>query len=379
MASEDSDFPRVFRGYDTEAVDRSLLRMRRELLTTKSEVDRLTILASELAEARQKIQFAEEQSGTPSYAAFGFAFESILHDAEEFARMLTSRAQADAVNAKNAIERERTALLSHAQTEAQNLISLAQSRAREIVTVAENNATEIISHATTAADKLLDEANLEVANARRASATEISRARTSAKREIEKRHSAAERELAELKLVLTRNAAETASIDSDIINILRIDADAAAHRDQAAADYLAKHQEAVHATALYLEQAQNELATMKQQVGANRALAERTVEQARAYAQKVSEAVDVRALSLLAAASTEAQRLVDEAQRLSTTLKTEAQTQARDTMTATEYERDQLREILSKMRHSIASTTLKTTAKSSSKKRPPVPRQASPK
>ena len=129
MSVDESEFPRVFRGYDVEAVDRALLRLRRELLAAKTEADRLTIIASELAEANETLSFQHEQAGSPSFAAFGHAFESILTSAEKQAAALISAARADAMNLKNATERERALLVINAREHSTRLIAQTEKRA----------------------------------------------------------------------------------------------------------------------------------------------------------------------------------------------------------------------------------------------------------
>ena len=50
MAAEESGFSRVFRGYDPDEVDRAIARLRRELLASKTEFDRLTAEVSQATE-----------------------------------------------------------------------------------------------------------------------------------------------------------------------------------------------------------------------------------------------------------------------------------------------------------------------------------------
>ena len=98
MAVDDSEFPRVFRGYDPEYVDRTILRLRRELLGAKTEVDRITLANSELAEEVANLRLEIDQVGRPTFAGLGHTLESTLRTAEEQAARLAQKAEADAYN-----------------------------------------------------------------------------------------------------------------------------------------------------------------------------------------------------------------------------------------------------------------------------------------
>jgi hypothetical protein len=352
MASEESEFPRIFRGYDSEAVDRAMLRLRRELLAAKTEADRLTIIASELAEANESLKFEQEQSGNPSYAAFGHAFESILRDAQKHSDALINSARAEAFNLKNATERERAALVSNAREHSSRLLAHTEKRAAEILQSSLMQSAEILDSARAEASEIIMGAQVEVANARRNSTTEITRDKSIAKREVEKLQTAAEREIAELKLILTKNAPEIVAenISESILEVLRIDADAAAHRDEAEADYLRKHGEAVHTTELYLEQAQAELAALHSQVEQTQSKLDVLAQKTETDVHKLRQAVDARALNILADAAANAQQIALEGEQLANEITQRAQSQAQSILAAAHEERETLGALLASMR-----------------------------
>ena len=348
MAADEGEFPRVFRGYETDAVDRAMLRLRRELLAAKTDVDRATSAASELVEANQALQFAQEQTGNPSFAAFGHAFESILHTAQTHADSMVSSAAAEAFNLKNATERERAQLVANAREQSQQLLAHAQNRAEEILTSIEAQSAATLETARAEAEKMVADAAVEVSNARRASTTELMRDRTTAKREIEKMQAAAEREIAELKLILASNNRE--KVSEQILEVLRISADATAHRDEAETQYLQKHEEAVHATEQYLVQSQAELSALRQQIQDAQLKLQTLHAKAGADAQLLTQAVDERALAILTQANEAAAQITRDAEALASEIVQRAQAQSSELLESAESERESLVAILAAMK-----------------------------
>ena len=222
MAIDDSEFPRVFRGYDPEYVDRTILRLRRELLGLKTEVDRVAIANSELTEEVASLRGELDQVGRPTFAGLGHTLENTLRTAEEQAARLASKAQADAYNARMTTERERERAMESAQESARQLIKAAETRAEHLLQDALTRSATIVENAERKARTLLDDATRDAADARRASTTELTRDRANAARELEQLRAEAQREFAELELVLVSSAAKTnkaVDISDEIIRI----------------------------------------------------------------------------------------------------------------------------------------------------------------
>jgi DivIVA domain-containing protein len=344
MSVDESEFPRVFRGYDQDAVDRALLRLRREILNAKTEVDRLTISVSELTEENETLKLENSQVGKPTFAGLGHALESTLRSAQEQADALLSRAAADAFNSKNATERERTTILEAANATATLLTSQAQTRAEETLQDALDRAAQIVEEAEKKAAKIVDEAMRDAADIRRDSTTEITRDRSNAVREITALKAEAAREIAELKLVLTKSATakKTVNVSDKVLEVLRLSADAAAHRDEAEREYLAKHQEAVHNTEQYLEASQNELAELKVHFAVVEQAAKDLMAQAEAQTAKLRAAVDQRALKLLAEANEQATSILAAAARAAAETARQAEASAQQRLQEANAERELL-------------------------------------
>jgi DivIVA domain-containing protein len=341
MAAEESDFPRVFRGYDPEEVDRTIARLRRELLASKTEFDRLTAEVAESSEKAARLELELQQTDTPTFAGFGHAFETILNRAEKEASAMTSRAAADAHNLKNATERERAQIISIAREQAERLTAMTESRAAEILQDALARSASTVEMSEKSAREIVELAELDAANARRSSTTEVTRELSTAKREAEKIRTEAHRELAEMKLILAKGAsASGARLSKELLEVLRIDADAAAHRDEAEREYLDKHNEAVHSTSLYIEESQNELKALRSQANIAELAAREAAEKAQRELAALRAAVDKRALETLGAASQTAATITDAAERLAAEIRQRAEASAAQTLAHAAQQRD---------------------------------------
>ncbi|MEN9751539.1 MAG: hypothetical protein RLZZ600_586 [Actinomycetota bacterium] len=347
MASPESEFPRVFRGYDPEEVDRTVARLRRELLASKTEFDRLQAEASQALEASKILELELKQVDSPTFAGFGHAFDSILKRAEKEAAAIVSRAAADAHNLKNATERERASIIEIAKEQAKAITTLTEARASEILHDALSRSAETVAASEQAAREVVEIAQQEAANVRRASTTEVSQVISTAKREAEIFKSEAAREIAEMKLVLAANAnASGAKITKALIEVLRIDADAAAHRDEAEREYLEKHQEAVHTTSLYIEESQAELKAIRAQAKVAEFNAHEAASQARRELDALRTAVDKRALATLSDAAQSAAAMIETAERVASELRQRTEAQAQTLLSDVEKQRLALTKIL---------------------------------
>ena len=371
MASQESEFPRVFRGYDPDEVDRAIARLRRELLASKTEFDRLNAEATKVAETTAILELELQQVDTPTFAGFGHAFDSILKRAEKDAAAIVSRAAADAHNLKNATERERAQIVEIAQEQAKRITALTEARASEMLQDALTRSSALISEAEASAREILEVANQEAANARRSSTTEVTQVISTAKREAEKIKASAQREVAELKLVLVKNAeASGTKINKMITEILRINADAAVHRDEAEQEYLTKHNEAVHSTSQYIEESQNELKAIRAQAKVAAYQAREAADKAARDLDSLRAAVDKRALAALASASQGAATITETAERLATDIRVRAEAEARALLAATSKQRDALTKMFADLGDLATGAVNKPTTQKAPAKKP---------
>jgi hypothetical protein len=144
--------------------------------------------------------------------------------------------------------------------------------------------------------------------------------KATAKREIESQKAAVERDLAERKLIAFREL--SAGVDLDAANALitqqaRIDLELelTARRQEAEAEYLRKHQEAVAATQKYLDDANAQLSNALTRANAARLEAETLEAAAISINQQTTEAARKKADAIIAAAEAEARSVSSQSQQ----------------------------------------------------------------
>ena len=162
-------FPQAVRGYDREAVD--------------GYVDRVRAVIAEL-----------EASATPS-AAVTRAIEEITDEtrdvllrAQQSAQEMTTRARDRADELSQQVERETTEKISAATHEAEQTLAAASSEA-----------TELRATSRREAEQLWETANAEVAQLRATADAEVTELRATARREIEELWATAQQEIAQLR------------------------------------------------------------------------------------------------------------------------------------------------------------------------------------
>ena len=256
MPQNDSEFTRVLRGYDASEVDRSINKLRRELLALKTDHDEQVETINALTAALEEAQSTTEQLGRPTFSGLGAQLASTLTIAEEHSVRLVVRAEADAHNLSVAATREAEQLRSEASSDARLIRESANAAAEEALNDAQIQAKVIINDAEKYAEGLRRDAENAAREIRGASATEIANARTSAKREIEEQQAESQRLIAEAALVLVAKRPEGVDVSDDIMSILKLRADEAVRIDEAEKEFLARHQEAVTQTQKYIDDAQ---------------------------------------------------------------------------------------------------------------------------
>ena len=164
----------------------------------------------------------------------------------------------------------------------------------------------------------ISEATREAGSIRGAIATEVAKLRATTKRHTEKLKTSVERDLAERKLLAFRE--NTRELDMKRAGELiseqsRIDLELelTARRDEAEAEYLQKHQEAVAATQKYLDDANSQLALAISRVGTARLEAETLEAAAKSVNRASRDEAKAQAEAIVAAAEAEARVLTSEA------------------------------------------------------------------
>ena len=106
MSGEETLFPVVMRGYERDAVDRSILELRKELMQVSGQNAQL---ANELKEAQAQLEAARAamaEAADPTYSGVGAKAALILSTAEDQAIKLTQDAQRDVERSRKTLADE---------------------------------------------------------------------------------------------------------------------------------------------------------------------------------------------------------------------------------------------------------------------------------
>jgi len=318
LPSIEDDFPTAMRGYEKAAVDDAMRDLRKEILSLSAQNAQL---AQELRESQTKLAEALnhiKEVGEPSYAGVGAKAALVLSTSEEMAARLLSEAR-----------NERTRLLAQTQEEIEELRNEAKGYYDALVAEAQRRADRLMGQARVDADDLMNatreeamritsEANREAGAVRGATATEVAKLRANARRDTESLKARVERDLAERKLLAQRD--NTRELDMNraqelVAEQARIDLELelTARRQEAEAEYLLKHQEAVATTQRYLDDANQQLALALTRVNAARLEAETLEAAARSTTKNLIDQARARGEAAIAAAEAEARNVVSEA------------------------------------------------------------------
>ena len=131
MATDDSQFSQVMRGYNREEVDRAIKDLRRELISANStnteaqkEIKRLSAQVEELSSELDEV-------GSPTYSGLGHRLENTLRIAEEQATRLIAQADIDAERLRTGVQADIDRLKLEAADHAERtLLDALQPRSR---------------------------------------------------------------------------------------------------------------------------------------------------------------------------------------------------------------------------------------------------------
>lgn len=328
--SQDAEFPTGIRGYDREIVDEAVRVLKRDLLQISNQNSQLIL------ELREKTQLAEQleqqvaESLSPNYASVGARAALILSTAEDQALRIVEDAETERASILAGVEGETEELKAEAKGYYDSLVAEAGRRAERIQATAKADYEALIAEARTEAARLVDEATREAGAIRGAIATEAAKIRATAKREAESLKTRVERELSERKLVATRTLTKNLDPEAALALVSEqargdLNLELTARRQEAEAEYLRKHQEAVAATQGYLNEANAMLLNARTRAEAARLESEtleaaaksvnkRTRDEARAAAEATLVAADEEVRSILEKAHADAAALLRRAE-----------------------------------------------------------------
>jgi len=318
LSSDAGSFKTVLRGYEKEAVDDALLDLNRDVLRLSTQNAQLV---EELKQA--KVQIAElaaqlEEVQSPSYAGLGNQAAIILASAEDQATRLLAHAESERGRILGSINEEVATKKSEAKDYYDSLVAEADRRVERTINSAKGEANEIIEKARNEGKRLIEEATRESGSIRGEIATEVARLRADTKRQTENLKASVERDLTEQRLLLQKEMVR--DIDAEkaallIGNQARIDLELelTARRSEAEGQYLIKHQEAVHQTQKYLDDAKVQLQAAIARTNSAQLEAETIESAARSINKQTTDAAKLQAEQTIALAEAEARQIVAEA------------------------------------------------------------------
>jgi cell division septum initiation protein DivIVA len=318
MSGEDLLFPTALRGYAKAAVDEAVLDLNRDILRLSAQNAQLV---EELKQAKLEIDALSsklEESQSPTYAGLGNQAAIILASAEDQATRLMAHAESEKIRILGSINEEVETKKSEADSYYESLVAEADRKGQRSINVARGEANELLAKTELEAKRLIEEATREASAIRGEIATEVAKLRADTKRQTELLKTEAEKDIVEKRLLLQKQSVR--EIDAEKAALLigeqaRIDLELelTGRRAEAEKEYLAKHQEAVHQTQKYLDDAKLQLQNAIARTNAAQLEAETIESAARSINKKTTDEARLQAETLIASAEAEARNLIADA------------------------------------------------------------------
>jgi cell division septum initiation protein DivIVA len=315
MSGEDLLFPTALRGYAKSAVDEAVLDLNRDILRLSAQNAQLV---EELKQAKLEIDALSsklEESQSPTYAGLGNQAAIILASAEDQATRLMAHAESEKIRILGSINEEVETKKSEADSYYESLVAEADRKGQRSINVARGEANELLAKTELEAKRLIEEATREASAIRGEIATEVAKLRADTKRQTELLKTEAEKDIVEKRLLLQKQSVR--EIDAEKAALLigeqaRIDLELelTGRRAEAEKEYLAKHQEAVHQTQKYLDDAKLQLQNAIARTNAAQLEAETIESAARSINKKTTDEARLQAETLIASAEAEARNLI---------------------------------------------------------------------
>jgi cell division septum initiation protein DivIVA len=318
MSGEDLLFPSALRGYARAAVDEAILDLNRDILRLSSQNSQLI---EELKQAKQEIEALSsklEETNSPTYAGLGNQAAIILASAEDQATRLIAHAEAEKIRIFGGINEEVETKKSEADSYYESLVAEADRKGQRAINLAREQANEALAKAELEAKRLVEEASREASAIRGEIATEVAKLRADTKRQTELLKAEVEKDIAEKRLLLQKQSVREIDVEKAALLIseqarIDLELELTGRRAEAEKDYLAKHQEAVHQTQKYLDDAKLQLQNAIARTSAAQLEAETLESAARSVNKKTTDEARLKAETLIASAEAEARNLIAEA------------------------------------------------------------------
>jgi cell division septum initiation protein DivIVA len=318
MAGEDRLFPTSIRGYARASVDEAVLDLNRDILRLSAQNAQLV---EELKQAKLEIEALStklEESQSPTYAGLGNQAAIILASAEDQATRLMAHAEGEKIRILGSVNEELETKKAEADSYYESLVAEADRKGQRTINVARGEANELLAKSELEAKRLIDEATREASAIRGEIATEVAKLRADTRRQTELLKAEVEKDIVEKRLLLQKQSVREIDAEKAALIIgeqarVDLELELTGRRAEAERQYLAKHQEAVHQTQKYLDDAKIQLQTAIARTNAAQLEAETIESAARSINKKTADQARLQAETLIASAEAEARNLIADA------------------------------------------------------------------
>jgi len=321
LSGEATSFPTAMRGYLKSAVDDAFLDVNRDVLRLSTQNAQLV---DELKQAKAQIdqlsaKLAEAQS--PTYTGLGNQAAIILASAEDQATRLLGHAESEKTRILGSINEEVESKKNEAKNYYESLVAEADRRVERVINSAKVEANEILEKARNESSRLIEEATRESGSIRGEIATEVARLRADTKRQTENIKAMVDRNLAEKKLLLQKEMIREIDTEKAALIIgdqarIDLELELTARRSEAEENYLRKHQEAIHQTQKYLDDAKSQLHLAIARTNAAQLEAETIESAARSINKLTTDAARDQAEQMIAMAEAKSRQIIADAKNL---------------------------------------------------------------
>src|SRR6185437_7056466 len=128
VATDESNFTQVFRGYDKDEVDKALQELRRELIKSNTQSADALKEIKRLQARIEDLNAEIEEVGSPTYSGLGTKLENTLRVAEEQSTRLIAQADIDAERLRAGVAAEIEKIKKAAAAQAERVLADAQAR-----------------------------------------------------------------------------------------------------------------------------------------------------------------------------------------------------------------------------------------------------------
>lgn len=318
MSTEDAKFPSALGGYAKARVDEAFLDLNRDVLRLSSQNSQLL---EELKQAKLEIDELTaklQETQSPTYAGLGNQAAIILASAEDQATRLMAHAEGEKIRILGSVNEEVETKKAEADSYYESLVAEADRKGQRTINVARGEANELLAKSELEAKRLIDEATREASAIRGEIATEVAKLRADTRRQTELLKAEVEKDIVEKRLLLQKQSVREIDAEKAALIIgeqarVDLELELTGRRAEAERQYLAKHQEAVHQTQKYLDDAKIQLQTAIARTNAAQLEAETIESAARSINKKTTDQARLQAETLIASAEAEARNLIADA------------------------------------------------------------------